>query len=119
VRSGPRYGGPLRASTLQRWLNHWLTEAGLRDDQGNRYTLHSLRRFAAKQWLSSGLNIRQVQMLLGHEDLQTTMLYLSYDFEEIQRDAGHVDFALSPGGVSWVHAAAIAGRAPVPDRRCR
>ena len=90
-----RQGGPIRASTLQRWLNHWLTEAGLRDGQGNRYTLHSLRRFAAKQWLTSGLNIRQVQMLLGHEDLQTTMLYLSYDFEEIHRDAIAVHFGLT------------------------
>lgn len=38
-------------------------------------------------------------MLLGHEDLQTTMLYLSYDFEEIQRDAVQVGFALSAGAV--------------------
>ena len=30
------------------------------------YTLHSLRRFAAKSWLDLGLNIRQVQLLLGH-----------------------------------------------------
>lgn len=33
-------------------------------------------------------------MLLGHEDLQTTMLYLSHDFEEIQRDAVAVDVGL-------------------------
>ena len=46
-----RQGGPLRASTLQRWLNHWLTEAGLRDETGNRYTLHSLRQFAAERAL--------------------------------------------------------------------
>ena len=38
-------------------------------------------------------------MLLGHEDLQTTMLYLSYDFEEIQQDAKTVDFALTERGV--------------------
>ena len=41
----------------------------------------------------------QVQMLLGHEDLQTTMLYLSYDFEEIQREAMHVDFGLAAGSI--------------------
>jgi site-specific recombinase XerD len=89
-----RQGGPLCATTLQRWMTHWLTEAGLRDEDGNAYTLHSLRRFAAKRWLAGGLNIRQVQMLLGHEDLQTTMLYLSYDFEEIHRQAIDVDFGL-------------------------
>lgn len=89
-----RQGGPLGATTLQRWMTHWLTEADLRDDDGNSYTLHSLRRFAAKQWLTNGLNIRQVQLLLGHEDLQTTMLYLSYDFEELHREAIDVDFGL-------------------------
>jgi len=97
--SGPvfrgRQGGPLAPSTLQRWLNHWLEVADLRDAEGNRYSLHSLRRYAAKRWLESGLNIRQVQMLLGHEDLQTTMLYLSYDFEEIQREAANIDFRLA------------------------
>ncbi|MGI5820279.1 MAG: tyrosine-type recombinase/integrase [Armatimonadota bacterium] len=89
-----RQGGSLGATTLQRWMTHWLTEADLRDEHGNAYTLHSLRRFAAKQWLTGGLNIRQVQLLLGHEDLQTTMLYLSYDFEELQREAIDVDFGL-------------------------
>ncbi len=37
-------------------------------------------------------------MLFGHEDLQTTMLYLSYDFEGIQREATAVDFGLTAGG---------------------
>mgnify|MGYP000915231816 CR=1 FL=1 len=89
-----RQGGPLCTTTLQRWMTHWSAEAGDPGEQGNAYTLHSLRRFAAKQWLASGLNIRQVQLLLGHEDLQTTMLYLSYDFEELQREAIDVDFGL-------------------------
>ena len=61
----------------------------------NRYSLHSLRRFAAKRWLESGLNIRQVQLLLGHEDLQTTILYLNYDLDEIQRVAAQVSFGLT------------------------
>ena len=54
----------------QAWLNKWLEGAGLRTPDAPRrrncYPLHSLRRFAAKRWLESGLNIRQVQMLLGH-----------------------------------------------------
>jgi integrase len=72
---------------------------GLRDTIGpeprNRYTLHSLRRFAAKRWPEGGLNIRQVQLLLGHSDLQVTMQYLCYDFEEVQREAARVDFGLT------------------------
>jgi hypothetical protein len=45
--------------------------------------------------LESGLNIRQVQLLLGHEDLQTTILYLNYSFEEIGRVAQSVQFSLA------------------------
>lgn len=86
-----RLGKPLQQSVLQAWLE----TADLRDATGNRYTLHSLRRFAAKRWLESGLNIRQVQLLLGHSDLQVTMQYLSYDFEELQRQAARVDFGLT------------------------
>jgi integrase len=50
------------------------------------YTLHSLRRFAAKGRLDSGLNIRQVQVLLGHQDLQTTTIHLNHDLDELQRE---------------------------------
>jgi len=67
---------------------------GLCDGEQNRYTLHSFRRFAAKRWLESGLNIRQVQLLLHHEDLQTTMVYLDYDLDEIARAAESVTFGL-------------------------
>lgn len=90
-----RLGRPLQQSALQAWLNKWLEATGLRDTTGNRYTLHSLRRFAAKRWLEGGLNIRQVQLLLGHSDLQVTMQYLCYDFEEVQRQAARVDFGLT------------------------
>ena len=90
-----RQGGALKESTLQRWFNSWLERAGLRGQGQNRYTIHSLRRFAAKQWLNSGLNIRQVQILLGHRDLSTTIRYLNYDLEEIQQAAGAVDFGFS------------------------
>ena len=94
-----RLGRPLQKSSLQAWVNHWLERAGLRNADAltkrNKYSLHSLRRFAAKSWLNSGLNIRQVQMLLGHENLQTTILYLNYDLHEIQTAATRVDFNLA------------------------
>jgi integrase/recombinase XerC len=91
-----RKGEALQKSTLQRWFNTWLERSGLREGGKNRYTLHSLRRFAAKHWLHNGLNIRQVQLLLGHEDLQTTILYLNYDMEEIARAAEGISFGLQP-----------------------
>ena len=100
--SGPvvrgKHGGPVCSTQLQRWFDRWGAHAGMRqvDEAGrrNEFTLHSLRRFAAKTWLESGLNIRKVQTLLGHEDIQTTILYLSYDMDEIQRSAEGITFGL-------------------------
>jgi len=37
---------------------------------------HSLRHYAATNWLRAGLNIRVVQELLGHESIETTGIYL-------------------------------------------
>ena len=95
--SGPvlrgRQGRPLQMSTLNRWLQCWLRRADIKA----HYTLHSLRRFAAKSWLDLGHNIRQVQLLLGHESLETTILYLNYSFEEIQRTSAGISFTLCAG----------------------
>lgn len=88
-----RQGRPLQMSTLNRWLKCWLRRARIEAP----YSLHSLRRFSAKQWLDLGFNIRQVQVLLGHESLETTILYLNYSFEEIQRTSDGISFTLCAG----------------------
>ena len=45
--------------------------------------------------LGSGLSIRQVQLLLGRENLQTTGLYRNYYLDEMQRAAAQVNFGLT------------------------
>ena len=57
-------------------MKQWVDHAGL-GDKG--YTLHSLRHGAATRWLNSGLNVRDVQELLGHAQLNTTATYLHTD----------------------------------------
>lgn len=37
---------------------------------------HQLRHAAASHWLEDGMNIVQISYLLGHEQLETTMIYL-------------------------------------------
>ena len=37
---------------------------------------HQLRHAKASHWLEDGMNIVQISFLLGHEQLQTTMVYL-------------------------------------------
>lgn len=46
---------------------------------------HQLRHAKASHWLENGMNIAQISHLLGHESLQTTMVYLDITLEEEER----------------------------------
>lgn len=37
---------------------------------------HQIRHAAATHWMENGMNIGEIQYLLGHENIQTTMVYL-------------------------------------------
>ena len=39
---------------------------------------HDFRHFRATQWVMGGLDLRTVQELLGHRDIQTTMRYAHF-----------------------------------------
>lgn len=43
---------------------------------------HQLRHAKASHWLEDGMNIVQISFLLGHEQIQTTMVYLDITTEE-------------------------------------
>lgn len=43
---------------------------------------HQLRHAKASHWLEDGMNIVQISFLLGHSNLQTTMIYLDITLEE-------------------------------------
>jgi integrase len=51
-----------------------------RDDCGLAWVkgFHDLRHFRATQWLMNGIDVRTVQELLGHADINTTMRYVHY-----------------------------------------
>jgi site-specific recombinase XerD len=43
---------------------------------------HQLRHAKASHWLEDGMNIVQISFLLGHEQLQTTMVYIDITIEQ-------------------------------------
>ncbi len=43
---------------------------------------HQLRHAKASHWLEDGINIVQISFLLGHEQLQTTMIYMDITLEQ-------------------------------------
>ena len=92
---------PLGVGSIQAMMRHHLEEAGLSrlinpDTQSVRpISPHSLRHTAATLALKHGATIRQVQSMLGHADIQTTMIYL-HEKDRILNAAEHTipDFSV-------------------------
>ena len=71
----PRFGEPQRfhihESVLQKAIHGAARDAGI----GKPVGPHTLRHCFATRLLEAGYDIRTVQELLGHRDVQTTMIY--------------------------------------------
>ncbi|MCL2424730.1 MAG: tyrosine recombinase XerC [Oscillospiraceae bacterium] len=73
----------ISTSTIHSLVKKHLKAAGL---DSTKYSSHKLRHTAATLMLKGGVDVRTLQELLGHENLNTTQIYTHIDNEDL-RDA--------------------------------
>ena len=78
-------GKPLSPRYMQQLLHRLAARAGVRDDERRSVTPHVLRHTYATELLEEGYNLREVQHVLGHANVQTTQVYTHVAEDELMR----------------------------------
>jgi hypothetical protein len=76
---------PVSETVLRTYLNHALTEIGVKDAAGQpmRYTFHDFRRLFITDAIAHGMPPHIAQLVAGHRDINTTMGYKAVYPEEV------------------------------------
>lgn len=66
-----RHGTRLTTRSIDRKFDLYLKSSGL----SNKVTPHTIRHTIATHWLENGMDLKTIQLLLGHRSLSTTTIY--------------------------------------------
>ena len=78
---GSRNGNRISVTAVHRLVDKALLKAGLDTTQ---FSAHKLRHSAATMMLSGGVDVKTVQEVLGHENLNTTQIYTHIENTELK-----------------------------------
>lgn len=78
---GSRDNNRISVSAVHRLIKKYLLIAGLDADH---FSAHKLRHTAATMMLSGGVDVKTVQEVLGHENLNTTQIYTHIESTELK-----------------------------------
>lgn len=78
---GSRDNNRISVSAVHRLVKKYLLAAGLDADN---FSAHKLRHTAATMMLSGGVDVKTVQEVLGHENLNTTQIYTHIESTELK-----------------------------------
>ena len=78
---GSRDGNRISVTAVHRLVKKALIQAGL---DATQFSAHKLRHTAATMMLSGGVDVKTVQEVLGHENLNTTQIYTHIENTELK-----------------------------------
>lgn len=78
---GSRDGNRISVTAVHRLIKKYLLAAGL---DATQFSAHKLRHTAATMMLSGGVDVKTVQEVLGHENLNTTQIYTHIESTELK-----------------------------------
>ena len=78
---GSRNGNRMSVEAVHRLVKKALLQAGL---DATQFSAHKLRHTAATMMLSGGVDVKTVQEVLGHENLNTTQIYTHIESTELK-----------------------------------
>lgn len=95
---GSRDNNRISVTAVHRLIKKYLLLAGL---DVNNFSAHKLRHTAATMMLSGGVDVKTVQEVLGHENLNTTQIYTHIENTELKLAAeanplSKLDFSEAP-----------------------
>ena len=66
-----KWGTRMTTRSIDRNFKHFLKKSGLAE----KITPHTIRHTIATHWLENGMDLKTIQLLLGHSSLSTTTIY--------------------------------------------
>lgn len=81
------YGPIGSTSGLDAALWRYMVKAGIKLKKGERHGLHTLRNSLAKNMLDAGAPLPVISQTLGHQNVNTTAIYLKIDIDGLRKCA--------------------------------
>ena len=88
---GGRWHGRIEQPMSDKVVWHACTEAARRADMDKPVHPHTLRHSFATHLLEAGVDLRTIQLLMGHSDLKATTVYLHLSHRHLQATASPLD----------------------------
>jgi integrase/recombinase XerD len=89
---GTKPGQPLHSTNVQKLCQRLVADLGL----SKRVTPHTLRHSFATHMLEAGVDLRTLQLILGHSNIQTTTHYLHVNAKKLQEVPGLLERLMLP-----------------------